>query len=94
MRQIRRGVFETNSSSIHSICICTREDYDKWINDELIYNSYSEQLESIPEDITNKYKYKTYEQYWDDYEYEHYNEFFTTPSGDRMVAFGTYGYDG
>lgn len=94
MRQIRQSVFETNSSSTHSICICTREEYDKWTNNELIYNSYSEQLEPIPEDASNKYKYQTYEEYCDNYDFEHYNEFFISPSGDKMVAFGVYGYDG
>ena len=32
---IRHGVFETNSSSIHSITMCTESDYDKWVNGEL-----------------------------------------------------------
>ena len=31
-RQIRRGVFETNSSSTHSLTICLKSDYDKWNN--------------------------------------------------------------
>lgn len=29
-RQIIRGVFETNSSSCHSLTMCTQSDYDKW----------------------------------------------------------------
>lgn len=36
-RQIRRGVFETNSSSVHSITMCTGEQYDKWKNEEILY---------------------------------------------------------
>lgn len=36
-RQIRRGVFETNSSSVHSITMCTGEEYSKWENDEILY---------------------------------------------------------
>lgn len=31
--QVRSGVFETNSSSTHSLNICTKSDYDKWVND-------------------------------------------------------------
>ncbi len=27
MYQIRQGVFETNSSSTHSMCICTEEEF-------------------------------------------------------------------
>ena len=29
-RQIRRGVFETNSSSTHSLTLILKSDYDKW----------------------------------------------------------------
>lgn len=30
MKTIRTGVFETNSSSTHSLCLCTKEEYIKW----------------------------------------------------------------
>lgn len=36
-RQVRRGVFETNSSSTHSITMCMKSDYDKWINGEVYF---------------------------------------------------------
>lgn len=36
MKTIRKGVFETNSSSTHSICICTDEEYDAWKNNEVV----------------------------------------------------------
>ena len=29
-RQVRCGVFETNSSSVHSLCMCMESDYEKW----------------------------------------------------------------
>lgn len=32
MIQIRDGVFETNSSSTHSLCIMTQCDFDKWVS--------------------------------------------------------------
>ena len=35
--QIRRGVFETNSSSVHSIAMCTGRDFDRWTNGELLF---------------------------------------------------------
>jgi len=38
IRVIRRGVFETNSSSTHSISIVSKEDYDKWNKGELLLN--------------------------------------------------------
>jgi len=31
-RQIRRSVFETNSSSTHSITMCSNTDFEKWEN--------------------------------------------------------------
>lgn len=34
-RQIRRGVFETNSSSTHSITMMMKTDYDRWENEKL-----------------------------------------------------------
>ena len=47
MRQIRRGVFETNSSSVHSITMCMKEDYDKWKNGEVYLNKFFWGFESI-----------------------------------------------
>lgn len=38
MKQTRYGVFETNSSSTHSITMCMKEDYDKWVNGETYLN--------------------------------------------------------
>lgn len=36
-RQIRRGVFETNSSSTHAITMCSGEEYDKWCSGNLLF---------------------------------------------------------
>ena len=36
-RQIRRNVFETNSSSVHSLTMCSGEVYKKWENGEVLY---------------------------------------------------------
>ena len=36
-RQIRRCVFETNSSSTHSITMCSGEEYDKWCSGKLLF---------------------------------------------------------
>lgn len=35
MRQIRRGVFETNSSSTHSLTMMMKSDYVRWHNEKL-----------------------------------------------------------
>lgn len=38
MRAVRRGVFETNSSSTHALVILSKEDYDAWQRDEKALN--------------------------------------------------------
>lgn len=42
--QIRRGTFETNSSSTHSISICTEDEFTKWKNGELLYDKETEEF--------------------------------------------------
>lgn len=42
--QIRRGTFETNSSSTHSISICTEDKFTKWKNGELLYDEDTEEF--------------------------------------------------
>lgn len=37
MIKVRRNVFETNSSSVHSITMCLEDIYDKWMNDEVYF---------------------------------------------------------
>lgn len=34
-RQIRRGVFETNSSSTHSLTMMMKSDYERWASENL-----------------------------------------------------------
>lgn len=100
-RQIRRGVFETNSSSTHSITICMKSDFDKWKNGELVWYRWGDVLvpitDEIREEMKDKYSsYLTYDQFCD-YEYidfEKITETYTTPSGETIIAFGYYGYDG
>lgn len=95
MISIRRNVFETNSSSTHSICICTEEDYKKWLHREKLWDYYSDKLvdtNEVPEEERNTWDFRDYD--FDRGCLDWYEEHFTTPSGDKMVAFGTYGYDG
>ena len=39
MINIRRGCFETNSSSVHSMTMCMKNEYDEWENDNLYFNT-------------------------------------------------------
>lgn len=43
MINIRFGVFETNSSSVHTMTIASQEDYDKWLKDEIFLVNEDEQ---------------------------------------------------
>jgi hypothetical protein len=125
MRQIRRGVFETNSSSTHSLTMMMKSDYERWESDGLyMFDGYEFEWESNGPIKGRLYTYdeviafaKTYKYLdvedecdiddvmikeigfisFDDEgsEYlEGFYEEFTTPSGETIVAFGEYGYDG
>lgn len=41
MFQVRRGIFETNSSSTHSMTMCMQDKYDAWKNGKLYFVSES-----------------------------------------------------
>ena len=48
MKLIRRGTFETNSSSTHSITMCKESDFDKWKNGEMYFKGdYRSSVEGI-----------------------------------------------
>lgn len=143
---IRRGTFETNSSSTHSLTMCTKETYDKWKNGELLFHRWDEEFVEHPtyseeelkkaffEDnakrISNGFLYdntyytdidemiskvevpakelkdikersmddlQSYDSYWEYDSWsslEGFEETYTTPSGETIIAFGKYGYDG
>ena len=97
---IRRNTFETNSSSTHSLTMCTKDDYEKWKNGELVFDRWNDELVS-PEDkeLEDEYgdkDYFTYDEFFDYYnsEYETFKQDFTTPNGEEVIAFGYYGYNG
>lgn len=99
--QIRRNVFETNSSSVHSLTMCNSSDYEKWKNGELAFDRWNDELVPITDEIEEEMKnekypqYLSYEQFYD-YEYIEFKTYcntFTTQSGDTVVAFGYYGHD-
>ena len=74
MIQVRMSVFETNSSSTHSLCVLNKEDYDKWYNglgkvnignktDNFVLN------EDIVEGDKDYYYYKTHDEMTEDADY-------------------------
>ena len=97
-RQIRRGVFESNSSSVHSLTMCMKSDYDKWVNGEFVYSRWSGELVAITDGIKESMEsgdgdYLTYEQFndWEYMEYETFKRSFKTPDGEEIISFGYYG---
>lgn len=115
MITLRRGTFETNSSSTHSLTVCSKSDYDAWLNGDMYWDRWNEELIS-KEEVEKKYKeHCEYEkahgnepdkfEYWaerfytfEKYQYyidmETYEVNYTSKSGDELVIFGYYGYDG
>lgn len=118
MRQIRSDAFETNSSSTHSITMCSAEDYNKWKNGELLvmdceFYTREEAIKNLKENkwfigrnqnldwedansVNETLKdngYKTYNEYGDT-DFETFEESFVTKNGEKVFAFGRYGYDG
>lgn len=147
--QVRQGVFETNSSSTHTLTICSKEDYEDWKHGDKFWldNDWGklqtnksfvtpEELAELTEKYNEKEQkridagdeyakvldidkvlnecrdYDSWEDsYWDtersaieaytmddwyqrNGDLETYSQSFTSPSGDEMVAFGAFGYDG
>ena len=135
-RQIRHSVFESNSSSTHSLTMCSEEEFEQWKNGELLFDEwgsesfvkanslsdddkkyaaqdyeihkdeFSKDWSDLSESAKEKYytKYakennivdddaKTYEA-WEHDDLETFVYRYTSKSGDTIVAFGKYGYDG
>lgn len=62
MRQARNCVFETNSSSTHSITMCMASDDEKWKNGELYWDRWNgkfvskDDVDKYIEEIRNEFK--------------------------------------
>lgn len=60
-KQIRYGVFETNSSSTHSLTMCSNEEFKKWSRGEVLYwgecDKFASREEIIAELKSMKYSW-------------------------------------
>lgn len=91
MLSVRRNVFETNSSSTHSITMCSENEYDEWEKGELLFdrwkNGFITKVEYQKEYERQKKEYfeekpdetdEDFEDYFnDDKRYYTYDEFFS-----------------
>lgn len=104
----RTGVFETNSSSTHSLIMLSEEEYKKLQAEELYISTWDEKLVTKEEvlekakkagydDIEsfneNRDEYQTLDEYFDDEYLETFEETYTTKGGEKVYAIGKYGYN-
>lgn len=67
-RQVRLGVFETNSSMTHSLTMCTDSEYQKWVNGEVYWVTWDDRFESVTEADKEFDKDNFESDYYDSYE--------------------------
>ena len=116
MLQMRRNVFETNSSNTHSLTICSKDEYQDWADGKCYWSRYGKKLvpkEEVERDfqefLTQKptsdsgYLFRewlyeeglySFEDFWDMGDYDTYEKSYISKSGDEIMIFGYYGYNG
>ena len=116
MIKIRRGVFETNSSSVHSMIICSKAEFEKLNRGELYINTWGDEVvtrEKVIETVSKYFDRKKLEAMneddfrdvirnegfetlndWENSDLDYFEEEYTTEHGDKIVAFGHYGFNG
>ncbi len=95
-RTIRFGTFETNSSSVHSLVMCSKQEYNLFRNGDLLLDrDYDELVPKIAVDADEESgsRYQTYDEFFNDGYYETFEQSYTSESGDEIVGFGYYGHD-
>lgn len=107
MKKIRLKVFESNSSMMHTLILCSDEEWEKWKDGELMYDDWNEGLiaseEVTKEEIVLGEDDDDYERHcysFDDFfdgrlseDYYMFGQEYTTESGEKIHAFGYYGHD-
>lgn len=74
MKTVRNSVFETNSSSVHSLTLCSKDEQKAWQKGELVFWQAHDKLckvEDLPESIRglDKKKWPKHEVYtWDQWD--------------------------
>lgn len=95
MIQIRNNIFETNSSSVHSITLCPEDEFKKWKNGELLFDRYNDELislkkaEKIKEEMRRdkrRYGYSE-DEYEDRGRFLTYNQFFDWQGDDNYMDY-------
>lgn len=93
MKTIRFGVFETNSSMVHALCLCSPEEFSQFENGELAWDQFKDCLVPVPDDDADEWDDPiSYERWEDEDEYYTFKEKHTV-NGQPVIAFGWYGHD-
>ena len=68
-KQIRVGVFETNSSMTHALTICTEEEYEKWQNGEIFWDNFNDRMETkTREELMKEFEEYEYRDRYEDFD--------------------------
>ena len=85
MKQIRRNVFETNSSSTHSLVMAVDSDFDRWERGEVYYCRYTYGAAREKFEMDKFYSVEEVDAFYasidedrDDYDFCTYDEFTNT----------------
>ena len=96
MIQVRNNIFETNSSSVHSITLCPEDEFKKWKNGELLFDRYNDKLislkeaEGLKEEMRidrRKYYGDSEDEYEDRGRFLTYNQFFDWQGDDNYMDY-------
>lgn len=82
MIKIRYGVFETNSSSVHSLIMCSDNEYQRFVDNELLYDywddgliTYNEALDRLYENVKSDRDFKYHFDLSDNFSRDKLNNF-------------------
>lgn len=104
MRQVRHGVFETNSSSTHSLTMCSGDEFRRWQNGELLFDRWGEEFVEAStvktshdmDEVKEKYK-EVYGKFWKNFEdlseeeiAEFCEEYFEDEGDDQYMMYEQY----
>lgn len=96
MLQVRSNTFETNSSSVHSCCVCTDDEYNKWARGEMYLSEHVGKNFVTKEEAFDILKSSRYVEgnlsrfLSGDYEQEELDEFLRD---NEFLSFENFGYD-
>ena len=94
MINVRIGAFETNSSSVHSLILCSDAEYKALEEEESMIDTWQDKIVPFSEYEKDCYasRYETLDEFFDT-DLETYDE---TKKIDGVIvhAIGKYGYDG